>query len=394
VKYKSEKNKLLGLLGDDTYNLFKTYKVFIAGGCITSLFCNKEINDVDVYFRSKVDMLLCLAEVFGGAIAEEDGASDDVPYADISAFSLICLNVTDKSITFEDKGTNTKIQFICFDYFNNEQEIFDSFDFTVCMGAFSFETEEFVLHEDFLKHNSQRYLKFNTGTAFPIMSTLRVNKYIEKGYTISKTEYLRVVMQCMTLNLTTWDEATAHIGGMYGWDMNDIFNQEEEFSLASVIQQLGEIADKDVPKYSDVNRSSFEAVVKTIAPEVYLIKGEQPEEPPFREGYFYKTVDKDWTPSCYKNGSVTKYEVGSIVDGGRMGIFVNVDPHTPYTQGPYWVELELQQGGHASSNYYLCGDKQTQLFGPVKVTNTFIFGDRNIDDVKQLVLKYVKEHSK
>lgn len=51
--YKFEKNKLKAYLGDELYNLLKKYECFIAGGTVTSLFCNREINDVDIYFRSK-----------------------------------------------------------------------------------------------------------------------------------------------------------------------------------------------------------------------------------------------------------------------------------------------------------------------------------------------------
>ena len=50
-----EKNKLYACLGDDLVATLKGYKAFVAGGLITSLFCNKEINDVDIYFRTRED---------------------------------------------------------------------------------------------------------------------------------------------------------------------------------------------------------------------------------------------------------------------------------------------------------------------------------------------------
>src|SRR5690606_3144507 len=98
-------------------------------------------------------------------------------------FSVYVNGLTQRSIMIGDKENIHQLMW--FKYFNTAQDIFNSFDFTVCMGAFDFETEEFIFHPDFFKHNSQRYLKFNTGTDFPVMSLLRVDKYRQKGYDIS-----------------------------------------------------------------------------------------------------------------------------------------------------------------------------------------------------------------
>lgn len=68
--YEFEKNKLYQHLEDGTPSLksliqdFKDQKVMIAGGAITSLFCNREINDIDVYFRTE-EAALPLQKVFG-----------------------------------------------------------------------------------------------------------------------------------------------------------------------------------------------------------------------------------------------------------------------------------------------------------------------------------------
>ncbi|WP_223837438.1 hypothetical protein [Bacillus swezeyi] len=52
MSYQFEKNKLYAYLGKDLVKSLKRYEVIIAGGAITSLFNNKEINDLDLYFRS------------------------------------------------------------------------------------------------------------------------------------------------------------------------------------------------------------------------------------------------------------------------------------------------------------------------------------------------------
>ncbi|ALS22086.1 hypothetical protein IJ22_17120 [Paenibacillus naphthalenovorans] len=216
MDYQFEKNKLYAHLGDKLVKELKEYKCFIAGGTITSLFCNREINDIDVYFRDEESLIQFI----------EDSWSSGWVITNTKKATLV---------KFQGKD----VQLIHFDYFKNAQEIFDTFDFTVCMGAFDFADEKFYLHNDFLKHNSQRILIFNKNTSYPIVSLLRVQKYKDKGYTISKPEMLRIVMTCMKLNITTLSELKEQIGGMYGVNYDRLFEGEsEDFSLENAIDKI------------------------------------------------------------------------------------------------------------------------------------------------------------
>lgn len=223
MNYQFEKNKLYNYLGQSLVNTFKNYKVFIAGGLITSLFSSREINDVDIYFRS--EKLLCdfIEEVY----------DDSHDWINALTSKALLVRIDDK-----------EVQMIHFKCFKSAEEIFNTFDYTVCMGAFDFETEEFVLHRDFLKHNSQRILKFNKETAFPIVSLLRVHKYKEKGYTISKPEFLRVALKCMDLKIETIEQLKEHLGGMYGVNYDKLIQLEdgEEFSIDMVIDKIADLS--------------------------------------------------------------------------------------------------------------------------------------------------------
>ena len=46
--YEYEKFKLLNLLDDDLQESLKEFNAIIAGGAITSIFCNREVSDIDV----------------------------------------------------------------------------------------------------------------------------------------------------------------------------------------------------------------------------------------------------------------------------------------------------------------------------------------------------------
>lgn len=223
MEYIFEKNKLYSLLGKGLVDTFKRHKVFIAGGTITSLFSGREVNDIDLYFRDEKSLISFIEETY------ED--SNDWVNSLTSKALLVRLE-------------DLEVQMIHFKYFNKGKDIFETFDYTVCMGAFDFDSEEFVLHEDFLKHNSQRILKFNKNTAFPIVSLLRVQKYKDKGYTISKPEFLRVALRTMTLDIKNVEELKEHLGGMYGINYDKIikFDEGEEFSLEKVIDKIADLS--------------------------------------------------------------------------------------------------------------------------------------------------------
>ena len=43
------------------------------------------------------------------------------------------------------------------------------------------------------------------------------------------------------MEINSWEDAKDHIGGMYGFDVEDLFDEDEEFSLDKVIDQLKSI---------------------------------------------------------------------------------------------------------------------------------------------------------
>ncbi|WP_342532661.1 hypothetical protein MHB40_14510 [Lysinibacillus sp. FSL K6-0057] len=216
-----EKNKLKAYLGQDLYNALKKSKAIIAGGMISSLFTNKEINDVDVYFRDYNSLYL---------FAEQTLSGNHV------------VSHTKKATQFIKKHIDEQIlvQIIHYRTYEKVEEIFNTYDFTVCMGAYDFEIEEFILHPEFLKHNSQRILRFNSNTSYPLISAIRTQKYENKGYKISKAEYFRVLMACMKLSITSYDELKEQLGGMYGESYDRLFDdvKDEEFDLQLAIDRI------------------------------------------------------------------------------------------------------------------------------------------------------------
>ncbi|PZP69520.1 MAG: hypothetical protein DI604_17945 [Delftia acidovorans] len=189
---------------------------FAAGGAVTSVFTGKTINDVDVYFKSR--------EAFDYAIADayENG--------------WWCVSSSKRAVTFSDNG-GTPVQFMHFDFFPNAQDIFNAFDFTVVMGALDFDSGEFIFHNDFLKHNSQRFLRFHPGTRYPLASATRVLKYQDRGYTIGKGDILKIALASRKVKIETWDDLKDQIGGAYG-EKVVLGSETKEFTLDAAIEAL------------------------------------------------------------------------------------------------------------------------------------------------------------
>jgi len=118
---------------------------FLAGGALTSHYTGKTTNDFDIYPKTKKDRDSIVETLFD-------------EYHNYHA--------SDRALTFVKDG-ETPIQVMIFDVFQSAQSIFDYFDFTVNMAAYDFDTDETIMDENFLVHNSQRYLHINPNTKYP-----------------------------------------------------------------------------------------------------------------------------------------------------------------------------------------------------------------------------------
>lgn len=224
IDYVKEKSKLKRLL-PKTFQLLEKYNCYIAGGAITSLFTGKEINDIDVYFKSKDDLFDFLTTEF---------ESEYIIY------------VTKKAITYKLTNSET-LQFVFMNYYEEAKEIFEDFDFTINMGAFDIQKDKFILHKDFLKDNVNRKLVFNSNTAFPLVSGTRVRKYIMKGYEIDSLELTKILLTINNLKIKNYDDLEKHLGGMYGENILEFTKEEKEneFNMLNILNKLEHYYDEE-----------------------------------------------------------------------------------------------------------------------------------------------------
>ena len=249
MSFEIEKNLIKKTIGEDVYSLLKDMKCILAGGAITSIFSEAEVMDYDLYFTDKEGLSRLIAQVFG--VSEE---------GHISPFDLIAKFATNRSMLCVDKYNKNKLQFIHYKIFKDAHDIFNSFDFEHVMGAFDFSTEEFVFHDNFFKSLAQRNIVFNPNTDFPIVSLMRVQKYKERSYKISKAQMLRIAFTIASQNYDSWEKVKSECAGMYGIAPDDLFDETKPFSLEEVVRQLETIVLND--KYINTETPTFEKCVE------------------------------------------------------------------------------------------------------------------------------------
>jgi hypothetical protein len=224
--YKREEYVLRKSIGEELFSLFGKYNCVIAGGAITSIFSGNIIKDYDVYFHNKEDLQ---------ALRQEKNWSSETMVSKI-------LSKTDNSITLSvnqgasighsDANNKVVIQLILLEDLicSEVKKIIEQFDFTVCMGAYDFQTNSFVFDKDFLKHLSQRSLVYNANSKYPFASLYRVIKYIKKGFKISGIEMIKLGLKCNNIKINNYKELSKQLLGvdtLFLKDLTDKFSSSE-----------------------------------------------------------------------------------------------------------------------------------------------------------------------
>ena len=195
----------------------------IAGGAIVSLLQDISPNDYDVYTKTKEDCEL-LARYYVGlfnwdnqleqdeyrkatVVVEGDKVKVIQPAMegatikqDVSKFRPIF--ISPNAITL--KGN---VQLI-FRFYGEPEKLVQEFDFEHCTGYFhrvSWENvvykNELVLNEDMLMSVLTKELKYRHGK-YPVSSLLRLQKYIQRGYTIPTGELIKLALDISKLDLS------------------------------------------------------------------------------------------------------------------------------------------------------------------------------------------------
>lgn len=223
---------------------------FVAGGAILSPIIGQEVSDYDVYPKDQSKLFDILVE------ADESYGAYVVKISD-RCITLKCNKV------IKSDGERCIMQIVTLDNFESADKIFETFDFTVCMGAYDCDEKKFYYHESFWEDVASRRINFNVDTRYPYASLVRVGKYAKKGFSIPKTEYLKLGMSIARHGLpVSWDELEKSIGGFYGKTLK-LEVEDKEFNFDNAIEVLSNLKIRIEDESESEIIKNYNRIVKT-----------------------------------------------------------------------------------------------------------------------------------
>jgi len=213
-EHKREANILQGASKHEIMDIAVKHGAFLAGGAIRSVFASESISDYDLFFPSKEAFDKCIEE-FGNNVTGD---------------GKFIFNFTQTASAYSHFTSDKKhFQLICA-VFGTPEQIIDNFDFTICMGVWLPNTNNFILNDLFLKHIAQRRLHFNVNAQYPICSLWRVLKYTKRGYKLPAIDAIKIALKIHSLNMQTPKDLKNQLMGI-----DTIFLKELTDALGGIV---------------------------------------------------------------------------------------------------------------------------------------------------------------
>lgn len=209
----------------------------ITGGCIASMLLGEQVNDYDIYFRTKgaaevvgkyyVDqfieatghpmMLEVTAdrvrivtksghrgETAGDARTLADSGEIEDSYDEQEAAALEAKDDKPKYrpvfMSTNAITLSNRIQIIL-RFFGEPDAIHENYDFVHCTNYWTSLGDKLVLRPEALEALLSKELRY-VGSKYPVCSVMRLRKFIKRGYTINAGQILKMAMQISDLDLT------------------------------------------------------------------------------------------------------------------------------------------------------------------------------------------------
>lgn len=213
---------------------------FVAGGAITSIFSGARINDYDIYFETEEDKLFVL-RWFAENSANANKGDWYIKFK------------SDTAITYKKKEEKQIYQLIVMpEMIGTPETIVGKFDFTICMGWYSFKTDEFGFGKDFSLHLGQRRLVFNINCEYPLCALFRTRKFLGRGFTISGSEIIKLGLSVHRLKLDTYKDLRRQLLGidtLFLKDLTDSLDLKEQAEKQYAFDKFMEMIDEYINKY-------------------------------------------------------------------------------------------------------------------------------------------------
>ena len=211
--FRREREAIRWMVDEELYKFLLTIKACIAGGCITSIFSGTPVVDIDIFFRTPEDYVKAKNYFLACEKSKYRGTQSIYETERAKTFSMehnkkYNPDVCGYGMSFHRRDADNKeviIQIVNSDVnYGSPEEIISNFDLTVCQAAFDFNTEQFVIGSRFLQDIARKRIVINPDCKNIVGGFFRIQKYIEKGYTVSPREYLKLAFMLYAKKYKTY----------------------------------------------------------------------------------------------------------------------------------------------------------------------------------------------
>lgn len=267
-------NKWICTVEDEELRKLLFRDTIVTGGSIASMLLGEEINDFDVYFKTK-ETAIAVSKYyikkfdFGAGVEakvvedtrknirgkEEErvsiyirskGVAGENPDSEDDVVNEHVGHVAEKKsdeekpayrpIFFSENAItlSDKVQ-IVIRFFGTPEEIHGNYDFVHAMNYYDLAKDNLVLKQEALEALLSRTLIYR-GSLYPICSMFRTKKFIERGWKISASEMLKIGWQISEIDLAdiqTLREQLTGVDAAYFWELIQKLSNVGEDSLNS-----------------------------------------------------------------------------------------------------------------------------------------------------------------
>jgi len=237
-------------------------KSIITGGCIASMLLGEAINDYDIYFTD-LESALKITQYFvkrdlgdrSPPVSIKDitnikGKDEQRVFCKMRSGMMRALHkdrkfsvrvLTSNAITLSDD-----VQLIT-RFAGSPDQIFENFDFVHCTNYYVSGTGEVVLRKEALHSLLAKRLIYH-GSLYPIASIMRVRKFLDRGWTISAGQIVKMSLQLPGMEITK-ETLTEQLLGVDLWYMIQFLEKldmkdGEAVDTAVISRLLDEVFDK------------------------------------------------------------------------------------------------------------------------------------------------------
>lgn len=233
-------NKWWASIEDEAVRKIATENTIVTGGCIASMLLREDVNDFDVYLRTK-EAVVALANYYVAKFSKQIGRTfgidvqeDRVRITTPNKYRGDTAGVVPKDESqIEDPGsiedahedtkeaakgaeetpifttvflsTNAislrgKVQ-IVLRFYGEPEEIHKNYDFIHCTNYWTSWDKNLVLNQPALESILTKELRY-VGSKYPVCSLFRLRKFIQRQWTVNAGQILKIAMQVSALDLT------------------------------------------------------------------------------------------------------------------------------------------------------------------------------------------------